>query len=121
LQELEHAFFIAGLRMVCTLFAHKSELKQASSVLTPPNTMKLLQATAPPTFPNSSQLDFLVQMMERSCDMTPNSVSALAALVNKTAGSWCRRAFMLLKTSRAAHEAFEAANKTLRAAAASSW
>ena len=106
--------------MVTTLFAHKSDSKQASSALTPPNMMKLLQATAPPRFPNSSQLDFLVQMIERSCDMTLSSVSALAVLANMTVGSWCKSEFMLLKTSRAATAACDAANMTRRAAAASS-
>jgi hypothetical protein len=70
-----------------TLFAHKFELKQAMSDLTPPKTMKLLQATAPPTFPNSSQLDLLVQMMDRSCEITLSSASTLAALVNIEEGS----------------------------------
>ena len=70
-----------------TLFAHKFELKQAINDFTPPKTMKLLQATAPPTFPNSSQFDLLVQMTDRSCEITLSSASTLAAFVNIKEGS----------------------------------
>jgi hypothetical protein len=69
------------------LFEHKSDSKQATNERTPPNMMKLLHATAPLMFPNSSKCDLFVQMMERSCDMTLSSVSALAALANITDGS----------------------------------
>jgi hypothetical protein len=81
--------------------------------------IKLLHATAPPIFPNSSQLDLLVHMMDRSCDMMPICVSMLAELANITGGNCSSSASTLRNTSRAATAAGDAANMTRNAAAAS--
>ena len=102
-----------------TLFAHMSDFKHAMSDLTPPSMIKLLHATAPPIFPNSSQLDLLLHMMDRSCDMMPICVSMLAELANITGGNCSSSAFTLRNTSRAATAAGDAANMTRNAAAAS--
>ena len=80
-----------------TLFAHMSDFKHAMSDLTPPSMIKLLHATAPPIFPNSSQLDLLVHMMDRSCDMMPICVSMLAELANITGGNCSSSLSMMIR------------------------
>ena len=101
------------------LFAHMSDFKHATSVLTPPSMIKLLHATAPPIFPYYSQLDLLVHMMDRSCDMMPNCVSMLAELANIPGGNCSISAFTLRNPSRAATAAGDATYMTRNAAAAS--